>query len=117
MAELYKQLAKPRHCVLWQRKCLRLEALKADAVAPINVQYLAHLRVDKFPAGVLAVHIDRRKCILFRAGQLPLLMDLTVGLELLKTRLALGLAFVEGSVYLMQICKYKHYKNVLASLF
>ena len=117
MAELYKELAKPHHSVFWKRKWVRLEELKADSVAPINVQHLAHIREDKFPAGVLAVHIDRRKCILFRTGQLPLLIDLTLGLELLKTRLALGLAFVEGKVYIMQVGKYKQYKNVLAIVF
>ncbi len=115
--ELYKELAKPHRSVFWQRKWVRLEALKADSVAPINVQYLAHTRVEQFPAGVLAIHIERRKCILFRAGQLPLLVDLTLGLELLKTRLALGLAFVEGTVYVMQIGKHKPYKTVLASVF
>ena len=115
--ELYNELAKPHHSVFWQRKWVRLEALKADSVSPTNVQHLAHTREDKFPAGVLVVHIDRRKCILFRAGQLPLLIDdLALGLELLKTRLALGLAFEEGKVYLLQIGKCKQYLNVLASV-
>jgi hypothetical protein len=116
MAELYKELAKPHHSVFWKRKWVRLEALTVDSVSPINVQHLAHIRADQFPAGVLAVHIDRRKCILFRTGHLPLLMDLTLGLELLKTRLVLGLAFAEGKVYIMQVGKYKQYKNLLASV-
>ena len=117
MSDLFAELAKPHHRVFWDGKWGRLEPLKIAPVEPINVQCLAHIRAATFPLGILAVHIDCCNCILFRAGQLPVLSDLKLGLELVKGRLALGLAIVGDSVYAIQIGKYKaRYKRELEAV-
>ena len=116
-AVLFAELAKPHHRVFWGRKWVRLEALEINTVEPIHVHFLAHIRAAVFSVGVLAVHVDRCQCVLFRAGRHPDLVDLSLGLELLKSRLALGLAIAGGSMYIIQIGKYKaRYKAELQAV-
>ena len=115
---LFAELAKPHRRVFYNRKWVRLETVDTvDTVEPINVYILALLRKAIFPHGIFLAHIDRRECILFRAGQKPVLMDLRVGLEHVKGRLTLGLALSGGSLYIIQVGKHKaSYKTALRAV-
>ena len=118
MSELFAELAKSHQRVYYNRKWVRLEQLDAlDNINPINIYILAVLRKSIFPLGIFVAHIDRRECILFPAGQKPVLMDLEQGLQLVRGRLTLGLALSGRSVYIIQIGKYKAaYKHALQAV-
>ena len=113
---VFAELAKPHRRVFYNRKWLRLEALDVDFILPTNVHTLAIRRRSVYPIGILVLHIDLRACILFRADRPPVLISLRVALELLRSRLTLGLAIASGSVYIIQYGKYKNYKTSLASV-
>ena len=113
---VFAELAKPHRRVFYNRKWLRLEALDVDVILPTN-DTLAIRRRSVYPIGILVLHIDLRTCILFRVDRPPVLISLRVGLELLRSRLTLGLAIAGGSVYVLQYGKYKaNYKTSLAGV-
>ena len=114
---LFAELAKPHRRVFYDKKWVRLEHTAVERPQPIHLYMLALLRKASFPHGVFLAHIDRRECILFRAGQKPVLMDLEQGLQLVRVRLTLGLALSDRSLYIIQFGKYKAaYKNALQAV-
>ena len=104
---LFAELAKPHRRVYYNKKWIRLEHVAIETLRPEDIYMLAILRKKSFPLGVFLAHIDRRECVLFPAGERPVLMDLESGLQLLKGRLTLGLALLGRSVYIIQFGKYK----------
>lgn len=114
---LFAELAKPHRRVYYNKKWIRLEHAAIETLRPEDIYMLALYRKTSFPLGVLLAHIDCRECVLFPAGERPVLMDLETGLQLLKGRLTLGLALLGRSVYIIQFGKYKAaYKNALAAV-
>ena len=112
---LFDDLAKPSSRIYWKRTWVRLE-LAGALIEPHDVQYLTYVLARKFPEGIMVVHVDRRKCVLFCAGQLPALIDLQLGLERVKCRLALGLALKGGCLYIIQVGKFKAYRELVMNL-
>ena len=91
---LFEALLKNRR-VFVDKKWLRLECAELledldPQLRPSDIHNLAGRLSEKYPAGIVFVHLPLRACVRFRADKFPELLGLSCAIELLKCRLVLG---------------------------
>jgi len=86
-----------------ERKWVRFERSKILSLSPSQALWLTHVLAESYPAGVLVVHVDLRSCCWFRPRHPPALVSVRTGIELLRGRLALGLALCGNGVSIVQV--------------
>ena len=109
---LFESLLKNRR-VYVDKKWLRLECAKTLAdldpqlwLRPLDIYNMAGHLNEKYPAGIVFVHLPLRACVRFRADKFPELLGLSCAIELLKCRLVLGLAVCQERLSVVQIGRY-----------
>ena len=75
---------------------------------PAQAQALAVTAACDYPSGVVALRLEKRRCVLFTARGPPQCVHLLCALELLRLRLSVGLVVGrQGKAYALQVGRRK----------
>ena len=77
-------------------------------LGPAQAQALAVAAAGDYPSGVVALHLEKRRCVLFTARAPPQCVHLLCAVDLLRLRLSVGLVVGrQGKAYALQVGRRK----------
>ena len=87
---------------------LLLRPVGSCELGPAQAQALAVAAAGVYPSGVVAMHLEKRRCVLFRARAPPQCVHLLCAIDLLRLRLSVGLVVGrQGQAYALQVGRRK----------
>ena len=87
---------------------LLLRPVGPFALGPMHAQAIAVAGAVDYPSGVVALHLEKRRCVLFTARGPPQCVHMLCAVELLRLRLSVGLVVGrQGKAYALQVGRRK----------
>ena len=87
---------------------LLLRPVGSRELGPAQAQAFAVAAAGDYPSGVVAMHLEKRRCVLFTARSPPQCVHLLCAIDLLRLRLSVGLVVGrQGGVYALQVGRRK----------
>ena len=87
---------------------LLLRPVGSRELGPAQAQAFAVAAAGDYPSGVVAMHLEKRRCVLFTARGPPQCVHMLCAVELLRLRLSVGLVVGRrGQAYALQVGRRK----------